>query len=100
MKNAQDILEDKKIKNPYIKIKTYDTKEHYTLEISDNGGGINAAIITKIFDPYFSTKTNLQGTGLGLYMSKIIIEKHCYGELSVSNSDDGAVFKIELKRTS
>ena len=50
-----------------------------------------------IFEPYFTTKSSLQGTGLGLYMSKMIIEKNMGGELSVENKDDGAVFKVKIK---
>lgn len=91
IKNAEDILLENNIQNPYIKITTH---ENYLL-ISDNGGGIPKDILDKIFDPYFSTK-GLNGTGLGLYMSKIIIEEHCHGTLSVENNDEGAVFTIEL----
>ena len=97
IKNAEDILLEKSIENPYIKIKTYDDKNNTYLEVSDNGGGVPDKIIDKIFDPYFSTKTKKDGTGLGLYMSKIIIEEHCNGTLSVNNSDEGAIFKIKLK---
>ena len=92
IKNAEDILLDKEVKNPIITIKTKD----HDLTISDNGGGIPEDIIDKIFDPYFSTKVKRDGTGLGLYMSKIIIEEHCEGTLSVSNNKHGAVFKIIL----
>ncbi|MBU1659108.1 FIST C-terminal domain-containing protein [bacterium] len=96
IKNAEDILLDNSVKNPYIKIRTSMENGKNILEVSDNGGGIDADKIDFVFDPYFSTKTSKDGTGIGLYMSKIIIEEHCGGKLSVSNNDVGALFKIEL----
>jgi len=93
LKNAEDVLINMKIKEPTITIKSKDG----ILTVSDNGGGIKDDIINKIFDPYFSTKTKKDGTGLGLYMSKTIIEEHCKGELNVYNDKDGAVFEIKLK---
>ncbi len=96
LKNAEDVVLDNKIKNPTIKILTYKDEEKYILEISDNGGGVPDDVIDNIFDPYFSTKTNKDGTGLGLYMSKTIIEEHCEGKLIVKNDAEGAVFKIIL----
>ena len=97
IKNAEDVLVEKKIKNPYIKISTYKKGDKNILEVSDNGSGVQKEIIEDIFDPYFSTKSEKNGTGLGLYMSKIIIEDHCKGKLSVTNSQEGAVFAICLK---
>ncbi len=97
IKNAEDILLENKVQNPYIKITTYDEELHSILAISDNGGGISEDVMEKIFDPYFSTKTKKNGTGLGLYMSKIIVEEHCAGSLQVGNTKDGAEFKILLK---
>jgi signal transduction histidine kinase len=94
IKNAEDILIENNITNGQITIKS----NRKILEISDNGGGIPEEIISKIFDPYFSTKIKKDGTGLGLYMSKIIIEEHCGGTLSVSNDEKGAVFKTDLNK--
>ena len=66
------------------------------ITIEDNAGGIPKDIIEKIFDPYFSTKKAKDGTGLGLYISKTIIEDHCKGDLKVQNSNIGAKFTISL----
>jgi len=98
IKNAEDVLIEKDIKNPTITIQTSCEINctNPVLLIGDNGGGISKDIIDKIFDPYFSTKTKKDGTGLGLYMSKTIIEEHCGGRLSVANGKDGAVFMISL----
>jgi C4-dicarboxylate-specific signal transduction histidine kinase len=96
VKNAQDVLSEKSIENKYIKIKTFIVDTKHILEISDNGGGIDDNVIEKIFDPYFSTKLQKDGTGLGLYMSKIIIEDHCKGKLTCHNTEDGVCFRIEI----
>jgi len=94
LKNAEEILIERAIKDPKILIRT-DGNE---LIIEDNGGGIDEAIIDKVFDPYFSTKTEKNGTGIGLYMSKTIIEDHCHGKLSAYNNSEGATFKIVLEQ--
>jgi len=96
IKNAEDVLIEKEIVNPTISITTYDDGENSYFEVRDNAGGIADNIIEKIFDPYFSTKTKKDGTGLGLYMSKTIVEEHCGGKLIVSNTQDGALFKISI----
>ena len=97
IKNAEDMLVEKKIEEPCITITTYQEDDNLVLEIGDNGGGVPEELLAKIFDPYFSTKTNKDGTGIGLYMSKTIINEHCDGLLSVSNNAQGAIFKIQLK---
>lgn len=93
-KNAQDNFKEKKIQNPKITI----TTGGKMLSICDNGGGIPNEILEKIFDPYFSTKNEKNGTGLGLYMSKTIIEEHHNGTLRAVNVDDGVCFKINLTK--
>ena len=92
LKNAEDILLEKEIQSPTISIETQDN----IVRVKDNAGGVPQDIIEKVFDPYFSTKTQKDGTGLGLYMSKTIIEENCGGEISVYNDEDGAVFEIKL----
>ncbi|MBU1927781.1 HAMP domain-containing histidine kinase, partial [bacterium] len=94
--NARDIFLSKNIKNPTLIIKIHKTDKEIALCICDNGGGIEDAIIDKIFDPYFTTKHKTQGTGLGLYMSKVIIEDSMQGNISVKNNKDGACFSILL----
>jgi signal transduction histidine kinase len=95
--NANDALKEIEIKEPIIEIKSYIKDEKIFIDISDNAGGINDEIIDQIFEPYFSTKSK-NGTGLGLYMSKIIIEDHLKGKLFVKNGTKGAIFTISLDK--
>ncbi len=98
LKNAEDNFVEKKIENPAIDIVTREVNGKYvTIEISDNGGGIPKNILPNIFDPYYSTKNEKNGTGLGLYMSKIIVEEHHNGKIEAFNQNGGVCFKIELK---
>jgi len=98
LNNAKDVLVDNQIKSPKIDIliKTKDSKA--VLEISDNGGGIPKEFFHKIFDPYFTTKPHSQGTGHGLCMAKMIVEKSMHGKLDVRNEKKGAKFSILLAR--
>ena len=92
LKNSQDNFKERKVENPKIII----TIDENILSICDNGGGISEDIIGEIFDPYFSTKDEKNGTGLGLYMSKIIVEEHHNAKLDVVNVDDGVCFSITM----
>ncbi len=100
IKNAQDILLEKQIEYPVITITGREEKDIQVIEIVDNAGGIPDDIMDKIFEPYFSTKGEKTGTGLGLYMSKLIIEKHCKGVLGADNVESGARFTICLPQDS
>jgi signal transduction histidine kinase len=93
--NAKDALLSDKIKSPEIIINIYKEDKIY-IKISDNANGIEEAIAKKIFEPYFTTKTDTDGTGLGLYMSKIIIEKNMNGNIELQSNNKGSCFKITL----
>ena len=97
LNNAKEQLLEKRIKDAQIKLKSYDENGVVVLEISDNALGIDETIIESIFDPYFSTKLEKNGTGLGLYMSKQIIEEYHDGSISVKNVRGGALFTIKLE---
>ena len=91
--NAKDALISNNIQNPIIDI-LIDNK---TISVTDNAGGISQDIINRIFEPYFTTKEQGKGTGMGLYMSKMIIEDNMGGNLDVKNLDNGAMFIVDLR---
>ncbi|MCV6608142.1 MAG: HAMP domain-containing histidine kinase [Campylobacterales bacterium] len=93
--NAKDVLVEKSPEKPMIKIDTMVEDDKAILTITDNGGGIPEDIIEKIFDLDFTTKGE-QGTGIGLNLAKMIIEGSMGGKISVRNSQERAVFVIEL----
>jgi signal transduction histidine kinase len=94
--NAKDALNTNFVVNPTIKITASkeEIENYVLLKISDNAGGVPQHIIDKVFDPYFTTKHPSQGTGLGLYIAKTIIEKNMGGKLQVKNIGDGAEFAL------
>jgi len=94
--NAKDVLVERGIKNPKIRVNIVIENSEVVIKISDNAGGIDKKDIDRIFEPYFSTKHKTQGTGLGLYIAKKIIEDSLGGNLSVNNTNDGACFEIAL----
>jgi signal transduction histidine kinase len=96
LKNAKDVFNEQQISSPRILIKTVTLDNEVQLSVSDNAGGISESNLARIFDPYFTTKEKSDGTGLGLYMSKLIVEDHCSGRLKVENLDEGACFTLTL----
>lgn len=106
LNNAKDILVEKVPDNKLVYIEAKITQNACIFEITDNAGGIKDSIKDKVFDPYFTTKHQSQGTEIGLFMSKEIIEKHMQGSLTTYNKEFeyegkkhyGACFKIELPK--
>ena len=96
LNNAKDALLSNNIVDKKILIKLTHDNNNALLSILDNGGGVSQKILSKLFDPYFTTKADSKGTGIGLYMSQNIIEQHMHGNLEVANKLDGACFKITL----
>ncbi|MGA1931235.1 PAS domain S-box protein [Arcobacter sp. YIC-464] len=97
LKNAKEALVQNRIDNRLIEVKIFKVNDK-TLRttICDNAGGVPTNIIGRLFEPYFSTKDEKSGTGLGLYMCKTIVEKHFNGEIGVFNGKEGACFYVDL----
>jgi len=95
--NSKDALVENQIKDKKITITGIQNRDKVTLTIQDNAGGIPDQIIERIFDPYYTTKEEGKGTGIGLYMSKMIIEDNMQGSIQVKNSEDGAKFIMVFK---
>jgi len=95
--NAKDAL--KNTKEPKKITLTFSMHSNsLIISCCDNGSGIDPAIKEQIFNPYFTTKSKSQGTGIGLYMSRQIIQKSFNGTIKVENVDDGARFSIEVPK--
>jgi len=96
--NAKDALIYKNVENPIIKISSSTKIDMGIISVEDNAGGIEETILERIFEPYFTTKEQSQGTGMGLYMTKTIIEQNMHGKIEVFNEKKGAKFIIMLER--
>jgi signal transduction histidine kinase len=95
MHNAREALEETGVKSPYIKIRLFCENSTNKVTIEDNAGGIKEANVDKVFDAYFTTKPK-SGTGIGLYMSRVIVVENFMGSLHVKNTPEGALFTIEV----
>jgi len=94
--NAMDAVVGSQVDKPVIRISIFEDNGRSIVTIVDNGGGIDEDVLPRIFDPYFTTKGHGKGAGIGMYMSKMIIEKNMNGCLSVRNIDGGAEFRVEV----
>jgi C4-dicarboxylate-specific signal transduction histidine kinase len=94
--NARDALVEHNSEDALISIRSFTDGSSQVVTITDNAGGIAEEIIDKLFDPYFTTKGPDKGTGIGLFMSKSIIEKNMGGRLTARNIPSGAEFRIEI----
>ena len=97
LNNALDQLEKSETPSPRIEISIRRSGQELILEVHDSGGGIPPEILERIFDPYFTTKFAQEGTGLGLYMAKMIVEESLGGRLEVRNGPEGARFILSFK---
>ncbi len=98
LSNAKDILIERKIESPHINIEIKEGENFAIVKITDNAGGVKKEIIDKIFEPYFTTRHKTQGTGIGLYMAKNIIERNMNGFINVNNVKNGALFTIKVAK--
>jgi signal transduction histidine kinase len=96
IKNAYDALVNAKTEAPHISIRTHEESGYQVAELADNGPGIPEGIMEKIFEPYFTTKDETSGTGLGLYISKIIVNERCRGSIDVASAGQGALFTVRI----
>ena len=96
LKNSQDAFLEHNIADKYIKITTDIKDESAIICVEDNAKGIDKSVIDTLFLPYISTKEKKNGTGLGLYMCKTIVEQHCKGSLVFANTKDGVKFTITI----
>jgi PAS domain S-box-containing protein len=96
LNNSKDVLKERKIKSPWVDVQLKKQSNKAMITIEDNGGGVDEEIIERIFEPYFTTKHQSQGTGLGLHMSYKIITESLKGSIYVKNTSNGAKFFIEL----
>ena len=99
LSNSRDAFEVKGLnQDNYINIKVYEKNKDIIIKLEDNAGGIPKKLQDKIFDPYFTTKEELNGTGIGLYMTKMVIENSFNGKISFESNDIGTAFEISIPK--
>ena len=96
LNNSRDAVVVNNVVNPEVIVDFLEQNKEIKICIKDNGGGINSDIMDRIFEPYFTTKFKSHGTGVGLYMSKMIIEDSIGGKLSIENFENGVLASLTL----
>lgn len=96
LKNSKDAIVGADPKQRWVRVTGWEAEGWAVLEISDSGPGLSPEALEHLFDPYFTTKGDQQGTGLGLYMSRMIVEDRCGGRLEAKNGEPGAVITLYL----
>jgi signal transduction histidine kinase len=94
--NSKDAIKEFNSQNGVVIIDVIESEKWIKITIQDNGGGIKQDIIDRVFEPYFTTKFKDDGTGIGLYMSKMIVEESMQGRLKIENREGGVLTTIKL----
>ena len=98
LSNSIDIFKERNMEKKNININIYENDINYFISIKDSAGGIKEDIIDKIFEPYFTTKHKSGGTGMGLYISKLIMQSSFKGDIKVKNENNGVNFILEIPK--
>jgi len=96
--NTKDAVVENKVTNPILNIETSESETQVFIRIQDNAGGVSDEVLEKMYEPYFTTKFESQGTGIGLYMSKMIIENSMKGSLVSENCEGGLLTTIAIEK--
>ncbi len=96
--NAKDAIVERKIDQGIVFIKAYEQEHYVIIEVCDNAGGVEEGMLPRLFDPFFTTKAEKQGSGVGLYISKQIIEQGMQGSMNATNTEEGLCVSIVLPK--
>jgi C4-dicarboxylate-specific signal transduction histidine kinase len=98
LNNTKDAVAEHKIKNPTLTIATSQNETQVFITVQDNAGGVSTEVLERMYEPYFTTKFESHGTGIGLYMSKMIIENSMKGSLVSENREEGLLTTIVIEK--
>lgn len=98
LNNTKDAVVENDIQNPRLKITTEESENQVFIKIQDNAGGVSQEVLDRMYEPYFTTKFESHGTGIGLYMSKMIIENSMKGSLTSQNEEEGLLTIIVIEK--